>query len=191
MVEHDFFQIEKLKAASFRAADGKSAPQRIQSVVSRINPQLLRSVIAAGAAAMPPAKAALLLSSSSSSPSPPVTILNPSIRSVAETPNETAPLTIFYNGSVAIFDLPRDKAETILKLVATANDGSSSARREGIHLQEELEGELLPMARRKSLQQFIAKRKERLTEAGPYAKDKAVEDPGMDTTSGTMSSSSF
>lgn len=27
MVEHDFFQIEKLKAASFRAADGKSAPQ--------------------------------------------------------------------------------------------------------------------------------------------------------------------
>lgn len=121
----------------------------IQSVVSRINPQLLRSVIAAGAAAMPPAKAALLFSSSSSSPSPPVTILNPSIRfaanpsfyslkmynhrfllnltnsirifqlqnqkkkkisrSVAETPNETAPLTIFYNGSVAIFDLPRDK----------------------------------------------------------------------------------
>ncbi|KAG6480024.1 hypothetical protein ZIOFF_063501 [Zingiber officinale] len=81
MVEHDFFQIEKLKAASFRAADGKSAARsRIQSVVSRINPQLLRSVIAPGATEMPPEKAALLLSSSSQPPPHPVTILNPSIR---------------------------------------------------------------------------------------------------------------
>ncbi|XP_042436023.1 protein TIFY 9-like isoform X2 [Zingiber officinale] len=176
MVEHDFFQIEKLKAASFRAADGKSAARsRIQSVVSRINPQLLRSVIAPGATEMPPEKAALLLSSSSQPPPHPVTILNPSIRSVAEISNETAPLTIFYNGSMAVFDLPRDKAETILKLVETANDGSSSDQRKGgIRLPEELDGELLPMARRKSLQRFIAKRKQRLTVSGPYAKEKAV-----------------
>ncbi|XP_042438692.1 protein TIFY 9-like isoform X1 [Zingiber officinale] len=183
MVEHDFFQIEKLKAASFRAADGKSAARsRIQSVVSRINPQLLRSVIAPGATEMPPEKAALLLSSSSQPPHP-VTILNPSIRSVAEISNETAPLTIFYNGSMAVFDLPRDKAETIMKLVETANDGSSSDQRKGgIRLPEELDGELPPMARRKSLQRFIAKRKQsgrlfktcRLTVAGPYAKEKAV-----------------
>ncbi|XP_042439113.1 protein TIFY 9-like isoform X1 [Zingiber officinale] len=106
MAEHDFFQIEKQNAARYGVVDGRSSARGIQSVVSRINPQLLRSVIAPGPASMWPANAALLLSSSSP---PPVTAPNPSVRSVTEISKETMPLTIFYRGTVAVFDLPRDK----------------------------------------------------------------------------------
>ncbi|XP_074585474.1 protein TIFY 9-like isoform X2 [Curcuma longa] len=176
MAEHDFFQIEKQNAARYGAVDGRSSARGIQSVVSRINPQILRSVIAPGAGAMRPAKAALLFPSSSP---PPVTVPNPSIRSVTEISNETMPLTIFYRGTVAVFDLPRDKTEAILKLAETANAGDVIGGTEGMRLPEDL----LPMSRRKSLQRFLAKRKQRLTEAaGPYAKEKQLaEDSGKST----------
>ncbi|XP_042439114.1 protein TIFY 9-like isoform X2 [Zingiber officinale] len=171
MAEHDFFQIEKQNAARYGVVDGRSSARGIQSVVSRINPQLLRSVIAPGPASMWPANAALLLSSSSP---PPVTAPNPSVRSVTEISKETMPLTIFYRGTVAVFDLPRDKTEAILKLAETANADNVIGGTEGMSLPEDL----LPMSRRKSLRRFLAKRKQRLTESGPYVKVKEVEDSG-------------
>ncbi|KAF9622428.1 hypothetical protein IFM89_031231 [Coptis chinensis] len=72
----------------------------------------------------------------------------------------TTPLTIFYNGTVSVFNMPHDKAENILKL---AEDGNLKF---GEH---KLLDKDLPFARKKSLQRFLEKRKERMASLSPYA----------------------
>ncbi|CAL9118728.1 unnamed protein product, partial [Musa textilis] len=181
MVELDFFGIEKENAAGFRGVDRRGSVRGIQSVISGINPRLLRTMIAPGAAwraAAPPLSAETTLFFPSPSPST-MPALNPSLRSIGETSKGTPPLTIFYNGTVAVFDLPREKAEVILKL---AEEGDA---RNG-HT-----GDLLPMARRKSLQRFLEKRKQRLTAAGPYTKDVEEVGSGKKATSDPISASKY
>ncbi|XP_021745821.1 protein TIFY 9-like isoform X2 [Chenopodium quinoa] len=99
-----------------------------------------------------------------------------------EKAGETAPMTIFYNGTVSVFDLPHDKAEHVMKLAmekyGKVLDDSSlktpkiSTNTENIQL---IQGSLsddgddadMPIKRKKSLQRFFEKRKERLV--SPYA----------------------
>ncbi|XP_039133097.1 protein TIFY 9 [Dioscorea cayenensis subsp. rotundata] len=127
-VELDFFALEKKEPIPMAS---RSSVRGLQAAISRMNPNILRSVIA----------------SASIPSSPPA----------SESPAGTARLTIFYNGTVAVFDVPHDKAEMIIRM---AGEGNAA----GV-----LEDGDLPHARRISLRRFLEKRKERLTAAVPYA----------------------
>ncbi|XP_062187582.1 protein TIFY 11b-like [Phragmites australis] len=77
----------------------------------------------------------------------------------------TKPLTMFYNGGVAVFHLPQDKAEDLMKMAA-GKEGVDDERRQGqgdellAKMREEM-----PIASKRSLQRFFQKRKERLYRA--------------------------
>ncbi|XP_066315697.1 protein TIFY 9-like [Miscanthus floridulus] len=83
------------------------------------------------------------------------------------TATTTKPLTMFYNGGVAVFHLPQDKAEALMKMAAGDEDGGDDGRRHrrpnhGEEMLAKLRQEMMPMASKRSLQRFFQKRKERL-----------------------------
>ncbi|CAD6228386.1 unnamed protein product [Miscanthus lutarioriparius] len=83
----------------------------------------------------------------------------------APTTTTTKPLTMFYNGGVAVFHLPQDKAEALMKMAAGDEDGGDDGRRHrrpnhGEELLAKLRQETMPMASKRSLQRFFQKRKE-------------------------------
>ncbi|KAE9454842.1 hypothetical protein C3L33_13309, partial [Rhododendron williamsianum] len=130
--------------------DRRRSFRDIQGVISKMNPELLKSVIGS---------VELKSNAGKCSENGDALALNPSALKHHESAfppafggntcglgsftAETTPLTIFYNGTVAVFDVPRPRAENILKLAVSAHNGD------------------LPIARRKSLQRFLEKRKER------------------------------
>ncbi|XP_030956837.1 protein TIFY 9 [Quercus lobata] len=182
-VELDFFGMEKESSSSSSKSqfqkflDRQRSIRGMQSAISKINPEVLKSVIGSGS----------VNNGSGSVPSSPnreqilfpvlPVCSAPTLRPSSENLSDSAPLTIFYNGTVSIFDVPRDKAETILKL---AVDGTSKAVENTLdpkiavpssgqeQLLQTLNGDL-PIARHKSLQRFLEKRKERLTSVSPYS----------------------
>ncbi|CAK9328656.1 unnamed protein product [Citrullus colocynthis] len=171
-VELDFFGLEKeasSKSQFHALLHRKRSFRGIQSAISKINPELLKSVIGSASISLPPSPKAAnqnLLS--------PLPLYTPLFRATtSESLQHTSPMTIFYNGTVAVFDVPRDKAESILKLVAEGKveanpTGAIPATDHQQQLIASLNGDL-PIARKKSLQRFLEKRKERLTTASPYA----------------------
>ncbi|KAF8040958.1 hypothetical protein BT93_B3007 [Corymbia citriodora subsp. variegata] len=101
---------------------------------------------------------------------------SPLLRPISDGNGGNAPMTIFYNGKMTIVDVPPVMAENILKLameecckcsepdkpaIAMPPPSNQHQWLESLHI-------YLPMARRKSLQRFLEKRKERLTSASPY-----------------------
>ncbi|KAK4773535.1 hypothetical protein SAY87_028554 [Trapa incisa] len=181
-VELDFFGMEKEKCSSSRWFASSSAISRslhsqgsfrgLQSAISRINPELIKSVIASNSFS-PSATPNI---QRNSLPCLPVHVPNLRPTNLAEDGSKhTAPLTIFYNGTVTIFNVSPDEAKNILKLAPEASSkiseqeskdtATSSMDRQ--KLLSTLGGDL-PLFRRKSLEMFLEKRKERLKILSPY-----------------------
>ncbi|XP_010249160.1 PREDICTED: protein TIFY 9 [Nelumbo nucifera] len=198
-VELDFFGMEKenpSKSQFQKFLDQRKTIRDIQSAISKINPQLLKTVIASGTAEgsldgkfqvnggifrqnggkLPPENPFSVPSTPKENQCLPsnLPVLDRFPRSISDLPSETAPLTIFYNGTVSIFDVPRDKAEKIIKLaeIGNAKAVEMADPSDEQHLLENFNGDL-PIARSKSLQRFFEKRKERLTLISPYGSSSA------------------
>ncbi|XP_073006548.1 protein TIFY 9 [Typha latifolia] len=154
-MELDFFGIEKENSA---AKLQRSSIREIQSAISR-NPKLLRSVMASGFLSGLPAPSIPILNSASSSGS-----------AIPSSPG-TAPLTIFFNGTVSVFNVSHDKAESIIRKAGEVSVKDRFGLENG--LPSRLTGDL-PIARKMSLQRFLARRKQRLSSVGPYEKEFEV-----------------
>ncbi|KAK4785066.1 hypothetical protein SAY86_001755 [Trapa natans] len=181
-VELDFFGLKKEKSSSssslsvYTSLDRRRTIRGIQSAISRISPELLKSVIASNTVPSPEVDYHA---------SPPLPVYVPFPRTVAEFDGkETAPLTIFYSGAVTVFNVSHENAENILKLAVEASSKIAKPENKFVSAppssQQKLLGTLggdLPLFRRKSLETFLEKRKERLTPLSPLAcDDLAVPD---------------
>ncbi|PSS12092.1 Protein TIFY like [Actinidia chinensis var. chinensis] len=196
-VQLDFFRMEaetSAKPPPNKHFDRRRSFRDIQSVISKLNPELLKTVIASGSVDRSPniSKSSengnvLAYKTSFSVPSTPkhdenlfpaLPVYTPAFWNNpcgSESTAETAPLTIFYNGTVSVFNVPRHKAEHLLKMaeggvfktVESADPKIPVPSTDPRHLLETLDGDL-PIARKKSLQRFMEKRKERLTLVSPY-----------------------
>uniref|UniRef100_A0A0V0H5Z1 Protein TIFY n=1 Tax=Solanum chacoense TaxID=4108 RepID=A0A0V0H5Z1_SOLCH len=155
--ELDFFGMEK-EATATKLVERRRSFRDIQTMISKINPEVLKNVIASRSAEkkniypIAPSSEGSFSLSTSSLP----LLANCNI----ENDPENSPLTIFYNGIVAIFDVTKDKAENILRL---AQGGNQQLLLKTSHVDGDL-----PITRKKSLERFFEKRKERMTMVSPY-----------------------
>ncbi|XVF66702.1 hypothetical protein PTKIN_Ptkin10aG0058600 [Pterospermum kingtungense] len=174
-VELNFFGTEKhnsCKSQFQKFLDRRRSFRGLQGAISKMNPELIKSVITSGFTNQSRDNVNQIDPSKSFSvpPIPTLPLLSsaPSPRATSEDDPETGPLTIFYNGAVSVFNVSRDKAESILRLavegssknVDPTNSKVAKPSSDERQLLETLTGDL-PIARRKSLQRFLEKRKDR------------------------------
>ncbi|KAI3812390.1 hypothetical protein L1987_17097 [Smallanthus sonchifolius] len=160
-VEIDFFRIKE--ESSPKKLSGR---RNIQDVISKINPELLKPAIASAFA-----NNGFVANKSFTSPLQLQTlpVYNQDCGG-ANMDTTTTSLTIFYNGTVSVFDVSPNQADNIMKLADSVNSVSKTVVDQppvaaiGGVLNKDL-----PLSRKKSLKRFLEKRKERQVSVSPYA----------------------
>ncbi|CAB86629.1 putative protein [Arabidopsis thaliana] len=181
-IELDFLGLEKKQTNNApkpkfqKFLDRRRSFRDIQGAISKIDPEIIKSLLAStGNNSDSSAKSRSVPSTPrEDQPQIPISPVHASLaRSSTELVSGTVPMTIFYNGSVSVFQVSRNKAGEIMKVAneaASKKDESSMETDLSVILPttlrpklfgQNLEGDL-PIARRKSLQRFLEKRKERL-----------------------------
>ncbi|XP_055815281.1 protein TIFY 9-like [Solanum dulcamara] len=148
-VELDFFSMEKESSTT------NSKFEYINSVISKIDSTESANAVATAKGMSLPDY-------------PLLPIFNPTSRLCCCLENGTkiAPLTIFYDGTAAVFHVTNDEAEDILKFAERTKIMNTFSSKKQLFV-ETLSGDL-SFARRNSLLRFLEKRKERLTMVSPY-----------------------
>ncbi|XP_010453380.1 PREDICTED: protein TIFY 9-like isoform X2 [Camelina sativa] len=178
-VELDFLGVEKKQTTNKapqprfqKFLDRRRSFREMQGAISKIDPEIIKSLLASGGGG----------TESPSVPSTPrehqlqipISPVHASLaRQSTEAVSGTVPMTIFYNGTVSVYQVNRSKAEEIMKVAkdtaVSKKDESSTETDLSVITPttlrpklfgQNLEGDL-PIARRKSLLRFLEKRKER------------------------------
>ncbi|CAH8328151.1 unnamed protein product [Eruca vesicaria subsp. sativa] len=186
--ELDFFGLEKKQTNNApnpkfkKFLDRRRSFREIQGAISKMDPEVIKSLLASGANHSDTSTRSLSVPSTTpkeAHPHIPIsTVHAPLTRPGMEPASGTVPMTIFYNGTVSVFQVSPNKAEDIMKVAMEATPKKDKSMEKDLSVipqttlrtklfGQNLDGDL-PIARKKSLQRFLEKRKERVVSTSPY-----------------------
>ncbi|XP_056847134.1 protein TIFY 9 isoform X2 [Raphanus sativus] len=178
--ELDFFGLEKKQTNNApkpkfkKFLDRRRSFREIQGAISKMDPEIIKSLLASGANPSDTSTKSPSVPSTPKEDHPhiPISPVHAQLtRPGVEPVSGTVPMTIFYNGTVSVFQVSPNKAEDIMKLAVETSPKKDKSMEKDLSVipqttlrtklfGQNLDGDL-PIARRKSLQRFLEKRKER------------------------------
>ncbi|CAH2072868.1 unnamed protein product [Thlaspi arvense] len=124
-IELDFLGLEQKhtnnapKPKFKKFLDRRRSFREIQGAISKIDPEIIKSLLASGGNRYDPSTRSLSVPSSPKEVHPQIPISPvhaPLTRPSTEQVSGTVPMTIFYNGTVSVFQVSPNKANDILKV---------------------------------------------------------------------------